>query len=124
MSAIIDKYKLVFQILKGNKNVRLASIDSENNPDLGFHLWGYFRGLPINFLTNYLLPEVNNAINGHPFQEDGDGTLSFLTIGPSVSTFSALNEAVTDVSIPTQDLKDIIDAWVGWITINHLEGNI
>ncbi|MEO3404225.1 hypothetical protein AAFN85_10000 [Mucilaginibacter sp. CAU 1740] len=100
------------------------SFDSKklNNPSaLGGHLSGYLMGQSVEFISEDVLPEIDKAISGKPFDEDAGGFLSFLTIGTPTCTFSSVNEAEADCSIPTHDLKDILLLWVDWVNQHKIK---
>jgi len=124
MGTILEKYNLSFTIIKTLGNHREAFISSKKDALLNYHLGGYFLNQPTDFLVEDVLPEIDKALSMQPFDSDAGGTLSFLTVGQSTSSFSAINEAMADVLIPTQDIKDIIIAWTQWLIDNNLQTDI
>ena len=68
-----------------------------------------------------ILPELNKALNGELFKEQGGGSITYLTIGTVTSTFDTANPLDGTATIPTQDIRDIIQAFVNWITSNNLQ---
>lgn len=124
MSSIIERYQLSFELLRRESSRPLALIGSAKDPLFDHQIGGYFIGTPIDLLIEDVLPEIEKALAGQAYNSDGGGTLCFLTIGMPLSTFSALDEAKADVSIPTEDLKEIIVAWTDWIIANGLQKNV
>lgn len=125
MSTIIERYQLSFELARRDTNHPLALIGSTMDDLFDYQIGGYFIGQPIDFLTGDVLPEIEKALCGQPYESDGGGVICFLTIGTPISTFSAINELKSDVSIPTQDLKEIMIAWTDWVIANsNLHNNI
>ncbi|WP_342644720.1 hypothetical protein [Mucilaginibacter sp. CSA2-8R] len=115
------KYKLQFfaqAVGGGHKSVSMAVLDDEL---FNYHLSYYLLNQPIDYLTNDVLPELDKALAGQPFDSDAGGTLSFLTIGPVQSTFSGIDEARADISVSTTDLREIIAQWTQWVVANKLQ---
>lgn len=124
MSTIIEKYNLAFTIADTSEHAKTAYITCAKDALFSYHLEGYFLGQSIDYLVEDVLPEINKALSGQLFDSDAGGTLSFLTIGTLSSSFSALDEGKAEISIPTQDLKEIITAWTQWVIANNLQRNI
>jgi hypothetical protein len=99
--SILNKYGLSFDPKKIN-----------TSSAIGCHLSGYLMGQSIEFISEDVLPEIDKAISGKPFDEDAGGFLSFLIIGAPTCTFSSINEAEADCAIITHDLKEILLLWV------------
>jgi hypothetical protein len=112
MGSIIEKYQLSFVKTDEPRTITHAFLFSNSDPLLNYHLSGYFLEQSISFLLEDVLPEIEKAIIGQPFDDDAGGTLNFLTIGMPISTFSGMDEAKEDLSIPTEDVRDIIIFWV------------
>lgn len=114
---IIDKYKIKFEILlvDGRKEIQITS---ENIP----YFWGYFIKKYPEFLLEEVLPEINKAIAGQSFDEDGGGVYHFLRIGQTTSYF--YTDEGYEFPISTNHLKEIILSYIEWITVNNLENNI
>ena len=124
MSTIMEKYNLSFVTIITPRRLKCASISSKKDALLNYHLGGYFLDQSIDFLIGDVLPELDKALSGQQFDSDAGGTLSFLTVGQSTSSFSAIDESKPDISIPTQDIKDIITAWTQWVIVNNLQNNV
>ncbi|MFC0515613.1 hypothetical protein ACFFGT_15445 [Mucilaginibacter angelicae] len=115
--SILNQYCLSFDKAEKDKTPEKFS----NPTAISHHLSGYLMGQSVEFIAEDILSEINKAISGTPFDEDAGGFLSFLTIGPSVSTFSSINEADADYSIPTIDLKEILSIWVDWVNQHEIK---
>lgn len=89
--------------------------------DLNFFLSGYFESVFPDFFQEEILPEIDKALSGQLFDENGGGIISFLKIGHITSSFSNTNKGVGVTIIPTIDLKEIIKSWVEWVTVNKWE---
>src|SRR4051812_43241596 len=87
--SVLDKYKIKFVIDKDDNWVTVQRIV---DTDANFYLWGYFfpNTMNVNIFLESVLPDIENAINGLPFDENGGGFICFLTIGPTYSTLSGL----------------------------------
>lgn len=118
----LERYKLHFQFVADETEKKHLSISGVATP-LSYHLIGYFLGQSVEFLRDDVLPEMQKAISGQSFDEDAGGILSFLTIGPVTSIFDETDITRPSFPIPTQDIFDIISAWVTWVTSNGLEKN-
>lgn len=115
MGSIIEKYQLSFVTTEKSGAKTYAVLFSNSDPLLNYHLSGYFLEQSLSFLLEDVLPEIEKAIIGQPFDDDAGGTLNFLTIGMPASTFSGMDESKEDISIPTEDVRDIIIFWVDQI---------
>lgn len=124
MNDTLKKYDILFKIHDAPNGHKYVYIISQNDALLNYHLGGYFLGQSIDFLIEDIIPDIDKALSGKAFEEDAGGTLSFLTIGQSICIFSALDEAKADVSLPTNDVKDIVVAWTDWVINNNLQNFI
>ncbi|ESU28685.1 hypothetical protein FLJC2902T_12760 [Flavobacterium limnosediminis JC2902] len=114
---IIDKYEIKFEILlvDGRKEIQITS-------DVIPYFRGYFIKKYPEFLLEEVLPEINKAVAGQSFDEDGGGVYHFLRIGETTSHF--YTDEGDEFPIPTSDLKEILLSYIEWITENNLENNI
>lgn len=106
-TSILDKYKIQFSVVNNSDGKHLM-VESIIPTDINYYLTGYLLYAHPNFLLDELLPEVDKALAGNEFDEDGGGTIVFLTLGHTLSNFSSDNEASIPANIPTSDLKEII----------------
>lgn len=115
--AILNQYKIKFEILliDGRNEVQITS-------EIIPYFWGYFIKKYPEFLLDEILPEINKAISGEPFDEDAGGVYHFLRIGQTTSYF--YTDEGDEFPIPTNHLKEIILSYIEWITNNNLENSI
>ena len=117
---ILDKYKIQFQLLEFEGNKIARPIQTETT-DLNYLLTGYFTQMSIALFIEEIIPELTKAIEGNTFETDGGGGNAFLKIDRELSFLKNENPNFPTQSIPTQDMKEIVLAWVEWITTNDLE---
>jgi len=65
-----------------------------------------------------ILIDINNALSGHPFDDDGAGAVPFLQIGRTTSYLYPIGDVAPLTPIPTQDLKEILLAWIEFVNSN------
>lgn len=121
---ILDQYHIEFSVISdadGDKSLHVRQIIPT---DLNFFLSEYFEAVFPVFFQESILPEIDKAILGQPFDENGGGVFSFLKIGRVTSSFSNTNKGAGIATISTIDLKEIINSWVEWVTKNKLEKHI
>lgn len=118
-SLILKQYGLTFQIITDNNNNQEARVHGTME---SLYIDDYFMsGNFKEFYEEELLPELEKAIQGLPFDEDGGGESTYLTIGYPLSYLNRINGVDPQKSIPTNDLKEIIQSWIEFLTINGLE---
>jgi len=119
---ILDKYDIEFKLLK-ESGEKYLHVHIKSMTDANFLISGYFVYMGVEIFQDDILPNINRALNGDPFDENGgqSGIDIFLTIGASTSLLESANAMHKPVIIPTQDIKEIIEAWVDWVVSNKLE---
>ena len=111
---ILYQYYINFDVVVKNQT-KYLKVTSDIIP----HLYGYFiKQYPEHLLEN-IVPAINNALNGNPFDSDGGGIFHFLEIGSTVSSFE--DDQNNRYELPTADVKEIIMAYIDWINENNLE---
>lgn len=110
---ILDLYKIKFETILVD-GVKQIQVSSEIIP----FLTGFFLKLYPEYLVDELIPEINKAINGQSFDQDGGGIYHYLKIDKTISYFYYDQNNI--YSIPTNDLKEILLSYVEWITNNGL----
>ncbi|HEY6141874.1 MAG TPA: hypothetical protein VIV55_00415 [Flavobacterium sp.] len=111
---VLEKYKIKFEIIIRDGRKKL-DITSRVIP----YFSGYFIKVYPEFLENEIIPEINNAIAGHSFDDDAGGVYDYLKIGHLTSYF--YTDEDHQFPIPTLDLKEIILSYIEWIDNNNLE---
>lgn len=85
--------------------------------NISFCLCGYLSMQPYkDYLVDELLIEIDKAIQGENFDEDGGGEDTYLELGIPNSTFTSgggTNQIIETIS--TEDLKEIILSWVEFL---------
>lgn len=85
--------------------------------NISYCLSGYLDMQPYTeYLVEELLVEIDKAIQGVPFEEDGGYVDIYLELGFPNSTFTSgggTNQLIE--TIPTVDLKEIILSWVEFL---------
>lgn len=112
-NSILEQYKIRFEIVIINER-KILNITSTVIP----YFSGYFIKVYPEFLTDEIIPEINKAILGLPFEEDAGGVYDFLKLGHVISYF--YNDDNDLFAIPTLDLKEIILSYIDWINNNNL----
>ena len=81
---------------------------------VSYCLCGYFNTQPYKeFLEEELLRDMNKAIQGQPFDNDGGGDGVFLEVGyPNCVFKSGAGAYQVNAIIPTIALKSIIEEWI------------
>ena len=113
---IMYQYGLIFKI----DPIRGAIIQSDEitqNLIPDYLMSGNYR----IFYEEELIPELNNAIQGLPFDEDGGGELAFLKINYPLSTLYTNNGQIYEENIKTTDLKEIVLSWIEFLKSHNLE---
>lgn len=119
-NAILEQYGLMFRVITDVNNNREARV--YGTLGLSLYLDDYFMtGNYKEFYEEELLPEINKAIEGLPFIEDGGGEHTFLTIGYPLSYLDSINGINPQKSLPTEDLKEIIQSWIEFLNLNNLD---
>ncbi len=118
---ILKKHQIEFLIISDNDGDKSLHVRQIIPSDLNFFLSEYFEAVFPDFFQKEILPEIDKALSGQLFDEDGGGVFSFLKIGRITSSFSNTNKGAGVATIPTIDLKEIIESWVEWVTVNKLE---
>lgn len=116
---ILRTYKVEFDIVKSDSDKTIL-VSSSVIPQIS----GYLLKCYPDYLNDEVLPEVTKAINGLGYDSDGGGVYSALTIGAVNSTIENIYNPSDFSTIPTVDLKEILLAYVEWITQNNLEDYI
>lgn len=116
---ILQQYGLKFNIIIDKDNNREARVSGGSQ---SVYLDDYLMtGNYKEFYSDELLPEIENAIQGNNFDPDGGGDNTFLIIDYPQSFLKRINGIDPQLSIPTEDLKEIIESWIEFLTINGLE---
>jgi len=118
---ILDKYGIEFKLVK-DSDQKYLNARQKSTTDLNFFICGFFVHLGIEILQDILV-DIEKAQNGAPFDEDPyqSGLDIFLFIGASTSLFKSTNAAAGTATIPTQDIKEIIEACIDWMVSNRFE---
>jgi hypothetical protein len=115
-TAILKKYQMEFSIIQDERGNMHPHVTQTSPGDISYYLSGYFEAVIPEFFIEEILPEIDKAMDGQPFNEEGGGSICFLKIGRTMSKLSNTNAGVPIAEIPTQDMKDIILAWIEWMT--------
>lgn len=118
---ILDQYHIEFSVISDSNGDKWLHVKQKIPTDINFFLSSYFEAVFPVFFQERVLPEIDKAISGQPFDENGGGVFSFLKIGSVTSSFSNTNKGAGIATIPTVDLKEIINSWVEWVIKNKLE---
>ena len=118
--AILDKYKIAFKYDKSSTRGRWLAVEQIIPTDNNFHLCCYFINMGVEIFQD-VLTEIDKAMEGLPFDEDGGGSESYLTIGSETSNFESANPRSGVKSIPTKDIRDILILWIDWVYRNNFE---
>lgn len=113
-NSVLEQYKIRFEIIVNDGRKKL-NITSRGIP----YFSGYFIKVYPEFLENEIIPEINKAIAGQPFDDDAGGVYDYLKIGHLTSYF--YTDIDNQFAIPTLDLKEIILSYIEWIDNNNLE---
>jgi len=120
--AILNKYSIEFNVRKGEKRHQFLSVDQKVITNINFYISSFISGSHFQWLETEVLPEINRALAGETFDDDEWNNADiFLKIGKITSVFDTSNSASEKAAIPTQDLKEIIEAWIEWIVKNKLQ---
>jgi len=123
-TGILNKYDIEFRIVSDSDGDKTLDVSQKIPTDLNYFISSYFLAMSPEIFLEDILPEINKALNGQPFNKEGGGFMTFLTIGTSISSFKSSNAVAGTATIPTQDIRDVIQAWCDWITDNNLEKNL
>ena len=121
VNPILDKYGIEFRLVKESGQKYLIA-RQKFSTDVNFFICGFFIHLGIEVLQD-ILTDIEKAQNGDPFDEDPyqSGLDIFLFIGVTTSLFRSANAAAGTATIPTQDIKEIIEACIDWMVTNRFE---
>jgi hypothetical protein len=111
---ILNQYQIHFEVVVEDK-VKTLQVTSDIIP----YLYGYFIKKYPEHLLEDILPEINNALSGNPFDSNGGGIFHFLEIGPTISSFE--DDQYNKFDLPTSDVKEILISYIDWIIENNLE---
>lgn len=114
---VVNKYHIKFEIVVEDEKKTLQ-VTSDVIP----YLYGYFIKKDPEHLLEDILPEINNALAGNPFDENGGGVFHFLEIGTIISSFS--DDQNNRFNLPTSDVKEIILSYIDWVNDNNLSSYI
>lgn len=118
---ILDKYEIEFKLVK-DSGQKYLNARQKFTTDVNFFICGFFVHQGIEVLQDVLM-DIEKAQNGDPFDEDPyqSGLDIFLFIGALTSLFKSANAAAGTATIPTQDIKEIIEACIDWVVNNKFE---
>lgn len=74
---ILDQYHIEFSIESDPDGDKWLQVKQKIPTDINFFLSSYFEAVFPDFFQEDILPEINKAISGQPFDEDGGGIFSF-----------------------------------------------
>lgn len=115
---LLNQYNIEFKIVRVS-NKKIPVIEQSDITDLSYAISSYLSvKTSLLYLIDELLFNLDNAIQGSSFDIDGGGMVTFLEIGAIDSTF--INSEISNVTIPTIDLKEIVLSWVEFLEINNL----
>ncbi|MDN5288988.1 MAG: hypothetical protein JWR38_5262 [Mucilaginibacter sp.] len=118
MSTVIDIYKIQF-VKKFLINEYIKTISSPNSV-LDQFITDYRTP---NNVNNFLLSEINNVLNGISSAETliSESMISVIVSSNISKFYQDPDYSVTDnpdYSMPTQDLKEIAEAWMSYLASN------
>lgn len=114
MSKILEKYKLKFVIQKIDITTNRAEVIGEPGSKEDFYIPFIFLHTSPEYYREEVLPEIDKAIQGLPFVPDWDGVYD-ITIQGVNSIIEGYGGSSDQYTIPTKDLKEIIELWCDWI---------
>ena len=120
-SLILKNYQIEFIIKHDFGGQKIPIVRQITSSDINYHIASYLRYVTPEFLTKEILPEIDKALLGKPFDDDGGGVISFLKIGKEISTFSDINKGSGAPNLPTADIKSIIICWIEWFNENKFD---
>lgn len=121
-STVLHQYNISFQI-KNSIHGKEAWVLPTSNSLLSRYISDFFIGGKIEGFQENILDTISRVQSGLPFDSSNDGSsmMATIEIGLNNSFINDLNEATPPISIPTNDIKEIILSWIEWVTINNLE---
>ncbi|UFH35077.1 hypothetical protein [Flavobacterium acetivorans] len=119
---ILSQYHISFIIKNTNEGKEAWVLPTKNNL-VSRYISDYFIGGNIEGFQSNILDTISRAQNGLPFDplNDGSAMMASIEIGSETSFINDLNEETPPISIPTNDIKEIILTWIDWVTTNKLE---
>jgi hypothetical protein len=117
---ILNSYGIEFliEVVLGEKE---PIVNQRTVSDISFCLFSYLMEQTfVEFLEEEVLVDINNALQGNAYDEDGGGEIMLLGINNPNSTFASLGDSAHSVTIPTVDLKEILTSWVEFLKKNNL----
>ncbi|WP_144043717.1 hypothetical protein [Sphingobacterium cellulitidis] len=116
---VLEKYNIEF-ILKEFPDGEIKPLfeyPKDDDSELNYQLLRYFMSASVDLFEEILI-DIDNALSGLPFDDDGAGAVTFLQIGRTTSYLYPIGDVAPLTPIPTQDLKEILLAWIEFVNSN------
>lgn len=116
---VIEKYKVQFVLKKLSNGDVSPSLEYNENDEtpINRQLFRFFMTANIGWFGE-ILTDINHAMSGLSFDEDGGGEVSFLKIGRSTSYLYSLSNPEELIPIPTEDIRELLLEWIKWVNDN------